>query len=117
MSESDSHVGVVACPMCELYRSVSDPNEAIGIYRRHNRVTGHEIDWERTSLDVEASSTDIESVLQHLDSTFSKGVSIGVLTAALSTEGVSIGEVLDELYNLRMEGRVYEPSDGHFRVL
>lgn len=105
------------CSTCELYIPVTEPNEAIEIYRRHTRVTGHEVDWERTALSVTAASTDTESTLRDLGATFSDGVPIGVLTAALSTQGVPISEVLDDVYNLRMEGRVYEPSDDHFRVL
>jgi len=117
MSGSDSHAGIVACPTCELYISVTDPNEAVEIHRRHRRVTGHEVDWERTAIDVSAPSTDTESVLQALDDTFPEGVPVGVLTVALSARGVSIGTVIDELYDLRMEGKIYEPSDDRYRVL
>lgn len=116
MSQSESHVGVVACPACELHVAVTDPNEAIEVYRRHERVTGHEIEWERTALGVTAASTDVESVLEELDGAFPEGVPIGVLTAALSARGVPISEVLDEVYDLRMEGEVYEPSDDHVCV-
>lgn len=117
MSESDSHAGIVACRRCELHISVTDPNEAVEIYRRHERVTGHEVDWERTAIDVTASSTDTESVLRDLDDRFPDGIPVGVLTAALSARGVPISTVLDELYDLRMDGKIYEPVDDHFRVL
>jgi hypothetical protein len=35
----------------------------------------------------------------------------------MSTREVTIGEVLDELYALRMEGAIYEPLDDHFSML
>lgn len=117
MSTSEQHAGIVTCPACELHISVSEPNEAIEIYRRHKRVTGHEIRWERTALGVTAASTETESVLTDLDDADSAGVPIGVLTAALSTRGVPISEVLDDIYDLRMNGKIHEPSDDHFRVI
>jgi hypothetical protein len=117
MSTSEPHAGVVACSACEWTVTVTEPNEAIEIYRRHKRITGHEIDWERTALNVTASSADIESVLIDLEGTYPEGVPTGVLTAALSARGISIGEVLDGLYDLRMKGEIYEPLDDHFRVL
>lgn len=117
MSTNGSHAGVVACSACELHVPVTDPNEAIEIYRRHRSVTDHEIEWERTALNVTVSSTDVETVLGDLADTYPEGVPVGVLTAVLSTRGVSIGEVLDGLYDLRMDGRIYEPVDDHFLVL
>lgn len=103
--------------MCELHLPVSDPNEAIKIYRRHKRVTDHEVDWERTAIDVTSASSDLEAVLRDIDEADSEGVSAGVLTATLSAEGVSIGEVLDGLYDLRMEGKIHQPTDDHYSVL
>lgn len=115
MSASDKHAGVVTCPICELHLQVAEPNEAIEIYRRHRSVTNHEIGWERTALGVTVASTDTESALEALDDEYSDGVPVGVLSAALSAQGVSISEVLDDIYSLRMDGIVYEPRDDHFR--
>jgi len=117
MTTSDPHAGVVTCPVCELHISVTKPNEAVEAYRRHNRVTGHEIEWERTALGVTAPSTDTETALTALDKGDPEGVPVGVLTAALSHSGVPISEVLEDLYALRMRGAIYEPSEDHFRVL
>jgi hypothetical protein len=117
MSTNESHAGVVTCPACELHILVTDPNEAIEIYRRHKRVTDHEVEWERTSLNVTTSSTDTETVLTELADEYSEGVPIGVLSAALSAKGLAISEVLDELYSMRMEGKIYEPQEDHFLVL
>ncbi|WP_435185586.1 hypothetical protein [Halobellus sp. EA9] len=80
-------------------------------------MTGHEVDWERTAIGITAASTELEEVLRDLDEADSEGVSAGVLTAALSARGVSISEVLDELYDLRMDGRIHEPTDDHYSVL
>ena len=117
MSSSESHAGVVTCSTCELHVTVTEPNEAVEVYRRHESVTGHEIEWERTALSATTRSTDVETLLTDLAATYPEGVPIGVLTAVVSSHGVSIGEVLDELYSLRMDGRVYEPLDDHFLVL
>jgi hypothetical protein len=117
MSTTEPHAGVVTCPTCEFHVSVAEPNEAVEVYRRHERVTGHEVEWERTALNVTALSSDVESVLETLDEEYSDGVPVGVLTAAASTRGVPISAVLDELYSLRMDGVIYEPLDDHFSLL
>ena len=117
MPGSDPHAGVVTCPTCDLHVRITDPNEAVELYRRHSRVTGHDVEWERVALDVTASAADIESALADLESRHPEGVPIGVLAAALSAQGVNIADVLDGLYDLRMEGAIYEPTDDHVRVL
>lgn len=116
MSEAEPHAGVVTCPTCDLHVRITDPNEAIELYRRHSRITGHDVEWERVSLDVTASSADVESALADLEDEHSDGVPIGVLAAALSPRGVTIADVLDSLHTLRMEGAIYEPTDDHVRV-
>jgi hypothetical protein len=117
MPGSDPHAGIVTCPTCDLHVQVTDPNEAIELYRRHNRVTGHDVEWERVALDVTASSANVESALADLEHQYSEGVPVGVLAAAVSHHGVAIADVVDGLYDLRMEGAIYEPADDHFRVL
>jgi hypothetical protein len=117
MSESKPYAGAVTCPTCDLHVQVTDPNEAIELYRRHSRVTGHDIAWERVALDVTASSADVESALADLEKQYPEGVPVGVLAAAVSHHGVAIADVVDGLYDLRMEGAIYEPADDHFRVL
>jgi hypothetical protein len=117
MSESESDAGVITCPTCDLHVQVTDPNEAIELYRRHTRVTGHDIEWERVALDETASSAEVKSALADLEDGYSEGVPIGVLAAAVAPHGVAIADVLDGLYDLRMEGAIYEPVDDHVRVL
>ncbi len=117
MSGSEPHAGVVTCPTCELHVRVAEPNDAIEVYRRHGRVTGHDVEWERVALDVTTTSADVGSALADLDDGRPEGVPIGVLAAALSPRGVPIADVLDGLYELRMEGAIYEPTDDHVRVL
>ncbi|MFB6251967.1 MAG: hypothetical protein ABEI27_09850 [Halobellus sp.] len=80
-------------------------------------MTSHEIDWERTAINFTASSAETESVLLNLEDRFPEGVPVGILTAALHDQGVSISEVLEDLYDLRMNGEIYEPIDDHYRVL
>lgn len=116
MAESEPYAGIVTCPTCDLHVQITDPNEAIELYRRHNRVTGHDVEWERVALDVTASSADVESALAGLEGEHPEGVPVGVLAAAMSSRGVAIADVLDAIYDLRMEGAIYEPSDDHVRV-
>ncbi|MBB6646567.1 hypothetical protein [Halobellus ruber] len=117
MSTAEPRAGIVTCPACDLHVPVTEPNEAVEVYRRHERVTGHGIEWERVALDVTASSPNVESMLETLDGEYDDGVPVGVLTAAAATREVPISAVLDELHALRMEGKIHEPIDDHFSPL
>lgn len=111
------HVGVVSCPTCGLNATVTDPNGAIDRYRRHHSVTGHALKWERTALGTAVETTNVESALDTLGDEYAEGVPIGVLTAALTERNVTIEETLQTIYDLRMEGAIYEPRDDHFLVV
>lgn len=116
MPRQEPGAGTVVCPVCDFRSAVATPNEAIELYRRHVRITGHDMEWERTTLNVIAESTDVESALEALSSDHSDGVSLGILTAALADQGITIAETLDTIYDLRMDGTVYEPHDDHLLV-
>lgn len=116
MSRQESSVGTVVCPVCDLRLTVATPNEAIELYRRHVRITGHDIEWERTTLNATAESIDVESTLKTLSSDHADGVSLGLLTVALADRDITIAETLNAVYDLRMKGAVYEPRDDHLLV-
>ena len=103
----------VTCPTCGTREELDDPNEAVEMHRRHAGVTGHTIEWERTDLDVDVPAGGVEAVLRALCDRYEEGVPVGIVTAAMSERGVGIDETLDELYELRMAGQLYEPRDDH----
>ncbi|AKU09211.1 MULTISPECIES: hypothetical protein [Haloferax] len=105
--------GVVTCPACDLHVSVSEPNEAVELYRRHANVTGHDVEWERVAFDAEAESDDVKEALIELGEDHPDGVALGRLAAALTDNGVAIGETLDAVRDLRMSGEIYEPQDDY----
>lgn len=115
MSERETRRFVVECPTCGTREELADPNEAVELYRRHESVTGHAVEWERADLDVdvEMPEGDVEAAVRALGDRYEAGVPVGVVTAAMSEHGVGIDETLDELYELRMDGRLYEPKDDH----
>jgi hypothetical protein len=111
------HVGAISCPTCGFHATVTDPNDAIDRYRRHHSVTGHAVVWERTALDTAVETADVERALDTLGDEYADGVPIGVLTVALADQGVTIEETLATIYDLRMEGAIYEPRDDHLLVV
>ncbi|MCL7418981.1 MAG: hypothetical protein M8354_14260, partial [Halalkalicoccus sp.] len=113
---------VVVCPDCELRKAIETPNEAVAFYRRHAAITGHDVDWERADVDgleavtPESTDDDPRAVIRTLEGRFPEGVPIGVVTAAASRRGATIGETVDAIRELRMDGELYEPRDDHLRV-
>ncbi|ELZ96252.1 hypothetical protein [Haloferax sulfurifontis] len=105
--------GVVTCPSCDLHVAVAEPNDAVELYRRHANVTGHDVEWERVAFGAEAESDDVKEALIELGEDHPDGVELGRLAAALTDNGVAIGETLDAVRDLRMSGEIYEPRDDH----
>lgn len=113
MAAQEPHAGVVTCAACDLHTAVDEPNDAIDLYRRHAGVTGHDVEWERVAVGDAVAAADVKDALVELGDDYPEGVPLGVLTAALSEQGVTIAETLDALYDLRMSGEIYEPRDEH----
>lgn len=114
----DGGGSVVVCPDCELRKGVETPNEAVAFYRRHAAITGHDVDWERADVDGLETVTDDDprAMIRTLEERFPEGVPIGVVTAAASRQGATIGETVDAIRELRMGGELYEPRDDHLGV-
>lgn len=107
----------VVCADCATRKELEDANEAVAFYRRHRSITGHDIEWVRTDLDVPAASEDdLKELVDELEGRFEDGVPIGVVTAAMGNRGLTIGETLSAIRELRMGGELYEPRDDHLRV-
>ncbi|GAA0307329.1 hypothetical protein [Halarchaeum salinum] len=113
MAAQEPQAGVVTCPVCDLHTAVDDSNDAVDLYRRHASVTGHDVEWERVAVGDTVSTGNVKAALVELGNDYSEGVPLGVLTAALAAQGISIAETLDTLYDLRMGGEIYEPRDDH----
>lgn len=106
---------VAACPECNVTRQTDVPNEIAKFYRRHYRVTGHDIKIEHAELDLddEITSDDLKDVIRELDEQYQDGVPIGIVAAVMSEHNLSVKETLDEIHELRMGGGLYEPQDDH----
>lgn len=120
MSRQDQAPFVVVCPDCDVRKRADEPNEAVAFYRRHHSLTGHDIEWERADLDVldalPDEPGDLRGVIDELASHYPEGVPIGVVAAAMDGHGLSIGETMDAIHELRMRGALYEPRDDHLRA-
>lgn len=108
---------VVACPDCAVHKLVDDANEAVAFHRRHNAITGHDVEWERAELDGgEVPGEDLRSVIAALETRVEGSVPLGLVTVAMSERGMTIGETLEAVRELRMNGELYEPRDDHLQV-
>ncbi|NUB93469.1 hypothetical protein HT576_20955 [Haloterrigena sp. SYSU A121-1] len=115
MSTQDQAPYVAVCPECDVDLQTDAPNETVEFYRRHYRVTGHEVEFERAQLDLDedVASDDLKDVVWQLQEQYENGVPIGVVAAVMSDRGLSIGETVDEIHEVRMTGGLYEPQDDH----
>ncbi|MFC6906471.1 DUF7542 family protein [Halalkalicoccus tibetensis] len=108
---------VVTCPDCAVRKAIDDVNEAVAFHRRHRAITGHDVEWERAELEgASIPGEDLRSVIAELEARVEGGVPLGLVTVAMGERGMTIGETLDAVRELRMEGKLYEPRDDHLRV-
>jgi hypothetical protein len=116
MSTQDQALYVASCPECDVDLRTETPNEIVEFYRRHYRVTGHDVEFERAPMELaeDVASDDLKDVIWQLQEQYENGVPIGVVAAVMSDRGLSIGETLDEIHEVRMTGGLYEPQDDHF---
>lgn len=113
-----------SCPDCDVDIRSDEPNEIVEFYRRHSSVTGHDVEFTRIQPDlVDAVTEDdlkevytLEDVVARLETEYDHGVPIGAIAAAMSEQGLSIGETLEKLHEIRMGGGLYEPQDDHLRA-
>jgi hypothetical protein len=107
----------VWCPDCDAEKEATEPNEILTFYRRHHGLTGHEIEWKRADLDIAVpTDADLKTVISTLEEHFEDGVPIGAIVAATTEQGLSFEETMAAIYELRMEGGLYEPQDDHLRA-
>lgn len=115
MSDQTQAFYAVACPECEIRTETDVPNEIVECYRRHNSVTGHEIEIEHAATDAidDVDADGVEEVIRELQEQYQEGVPLGVVAAVMHDRGVSLTETLDDIYDIRMGGGLYEPQDDH----
>ncbi|WP_122088380.1 DUF7542 family protein [Halalkalicoccus subterraneus] len=117
MNRSDGVRLIVACPDCAVKKSIDDVNEAVAFYRRHHAITGHDVEWRHAELDEGAiSGADLRSVIAALETRVEGNVPLGLVTVVMSERDMTIGETLEAVRELRMNGELYEPRDDHLRV-
>ncbi|ELY87971.1 hypothetical protein [Natrialba taiwanensis] len=118
---------VATCPDCEIERSSESATELVAFYRRHHGHTGHDIVVTRADLEFGAAldaADGVAAVVDGLDARYgvdkhdstesgTAGVPIGIVVAAMSERGFTVGETLEEIADVRMTGALYEPRDDH----
>lgn len=115
-SSTQDHAAYVAiCPVCDITFQTDAPNDIIDFHRRHDRVTGHSVVFDRAQVDHDAEVTDtnIKDLVWQLQDQYENGVPIGIIAAVMSEHAVPIDETLDEIHKTRMTGGLYEPQDDH----
>lgn len=107
------------CPTCDTGVRTDDANETIAFFRRHRRVTDHDIEIEHAAGDITVASGDIDilPIVRKLQSTYDPGVPVGIVAAVMSDHGWSTEETMDRIRERRMAGTLYEPTDDHIRAL
>lgn len=117
MNQQEQPPFAVLCPDCDVEKETTEPNEILTFYRRHHGLTGHDIEWKRSDLDIAVSTdADLKTIISTLEEHFENGVPIGAIAAATTEHGFSFEETLEAIYELRMEGGLYEPQDDHLRA-
>lgn len=114
MSQQTPAQFVATCRACGEECAADDPNEIVEFYRRHHGLTGHDVEWERADLPVLEEvplDADLQSVVEALDEHYENGVPLGIVTAATSRRGTTVGETLEEIREVRLTGRFWEPRD------
>jgi len=101
----------------ELIESTA-ANDVVEFYRRQNGLTGTDVEWvifDHPAVTQAPDSGDVEDVLNALDEQFKGGIPLGIITAAMSKQGWTVGETIASLHELRMSGALWEPRDDHLR--
>ena len=118
MTQPHSQSFVVSCTDCQVTKGFDEANEAVSFYERHDKLTGHDVEWTDATLDLDGSipDGDLKSTIRGLELHFEAGVPIGVVAAVMSRQGLTMRETMEAIHELRMGGELYEPTDDHLRA-
>ncbi|MDG5778085.1 hypothetical protein VB773_03390 [Haloarculaceae archaeon H-GB2-1] len=100
-------------------KEAADANEVLAFYRRQSRTAGEDVEWtfaDHPAVTAAPDEGDLATVVRELDAHFENGVPIGIIAAALSKQGDTIGDTMDAIHDLRMTGGLWEPRDDHLRA-
>ncbi|EMA08811.1 hypothetical protein SAMN05443574_12012 [Haloarcula vallismortis] len=109
---------VAQCAATGATVTTSTANEVVAFYRRRQRLLDTDIEWvsaEHRAVSQAPESDDVAYVLRELDDDFERGVPLGILAAAMSKQGRTVGDTLADVYDLRMAGSLWEPRSDYLR--
>ncbi|MDS0278645.1 hypothetical protein NDI85_12630 [Halomicroarcula sp. S1AR25-4] len=118
MSQQDSVPFIARCTKTGERIEASTANDVVEFYRRRRRLTGGDVAWVFADHPAVTQAPDdggLSPVLAALDEYFERGIPVGIVAAATSKQGWTVGETLDTLSELRMAGALWEPRDDHLR--
>lgn len=118
MSQQDSAPFVAQCTETGERVEASTANDVVEFYRRRHSLTGADVEWvvaDHPAVTQAPEAGDLGPVLHALDDQFERGIPVGIVAAATSKQGWTVGQTLDTLYELRMGGALWEPRDDHLR--
>lgn len=106
------------CSACDTGVRTDDANETIAFFRRHRRVTGHDVQLDHADeeLAVPPENVDVTSIVRELQATYDPGVPVGVVACVMSDHGRSVEETMERIHERRMAGTLYEPATDHLRA-
>lgn len=117
-SQQDVAPFVAQCATTGARVTTSTANEVVAYYRRRQQLLDTDIEWvsaEHRAVSQAPDSDDVAYVLRELDDSFERGVPLGILAAAMSKQGQTVGDTLADVYELRMAGSLWEPRSDYIR--
>ncbi|WP_265109419.1 hypothetical protein [Halosolutus halophilus] len=118
MSPQQQAPFAATCPDCEVTSDATEANEIVDFYRRHHRHTGHDVVVARADIAFDVPATDdVLAIVDALDARYEDGVPVGIVVAAASEQGVTVGETLDAIREVRLTGALAEPRDDHLTAV
>ena len=109
---------VAQCVRTDAKVATTTANEVITFYRRRQRLMDTDIEWvtaEHRAVSQAPTSGGVVHVLRELDDSFEGGVPLGIIAAAMSKQGQTVGDTLADVHDVRMDGSLWEPRSDHFR--
>ncbi|MFD1565278.1 hypothetical protein ACFR99_17210 [Haloarchaeobius amylolyticus] len=118
MTQRQRSAFTVACEDCGVETELDSANEIVDFYRRHHRQTGHDVTITRAELAFDPPADgDLETVVADLETRYEDGIPIGIVATAMREQGLSVGDTLAAIYDVRMTGALYEPRDDHLAAV
>jgi len=117
-STQDAAPFVAQCTTTGATVTTSTANEVVAFYRRRQRLLDTDVEWvsaQHRAVAQAPEAADLARVLRELDDDFERGVPLGILAAAMSKQGQTVGDTVADVYDLRMAGSLWEPRSDYLR--